>query len=727
MAGSSSKQDLLEKTLADLEKEITCAVCHEHYTEPKFLPCLHCYCKRCVQKLAVKAGEGKPFFCPECRQSTTLPAGKEEELKTAFPVNRLKSMYEKHKQILGRQGDVNCGACRKAHAKAQAFCKQCDKYFCQDCLTCHVRMVGFFEGHNVVQQHSPRGKDDLQGGIQSPNKCHIHSEPLKGFCFDCDKLVCCDCIVGNHRAHRVQFKNIAAQELRAELREDLKPVKEASNSLALAVNEVSDVEHGVQSQKQAVTDAIQAYFCKLCDILEKRKVDLIREAEEKAGEKMDLLQHQRKRLSSSKEKVSRVIEYAEQCVENCSDEHIMSMHKDISQLMQQVVKEQYESCGVSLVPVAEADLMVELDCAETLQQICLTKARVKQLPASVSVNLPGHVKINEKFERVIVASLDNLYPVNNLTSHLMTVYDKMTIEVSMERRKSGEFAISFTPASRGRHELHLSVSGQPVHGNPFPVFVSISPTQLDKPLKVWENIKKPASIAVNSLGEIVIAEFSGSILVLNNEGVRLKSITPSELKIGRLNGLALDKDDNIYYIDFSSERIGKSNRECSNITVSRTKTLQCFGRRSIAVVQNLVMVIECGNTGEILLFDKKLHYLRTINGNDSTCLNYLTPSSNTLYVSKEHGTIQVIKSNGNIHYLDYSKNSNQAVLDPYHLHVSGNFLYINNRKENTTVVLSTEGSYVAMIGGVSGPMCVDQDGFLYVGDFWKESGKLYCY
>ena len=30
--------DVVEKTLEDLEKEITCAICQEHYTDPKTLP-----------------------------------------------------------------------------------------------------------------------------------------------------------------------------------------------------------------------------------------------------------------------------------------------------------------------------------------------------------------------------------------------------------------------------------------------------------------------------------------------------------------------------------------------------------------------------------------------------------------------------------------------------------------------------------------------------------------
>ena len=68
------------KSLEELEREITCGICQEHYTEPKAL--------QCVLRLAVKTGTGKPFSCPECRCEVTLSEGGVDELKTAFFVNR---------------------------------------------------------------------------------------------------------------------------------------------------------------------------------------------------------------------------------------------------------------------------------------------------------------------------------------------------------------------------------------------------------------------------------------------------------------------------------------------------------------------------------------------------------------------------------------------------------------------------------------------------------------
>ena len=117
--------DALERTsLEQLEKEIICAVCQEHYTEPKILPCLHYYCKKCVHALVLRTGSKTPFSCPECREKTTLPKGGVDQLKTAFFVNRFKSNFSVLQRVHGKV-EVMCEECTESGDKAEAFCRQC--------------------------------------------------------------------------------------------------------------------------------------------------------------------------------------------------------------------------------------------------------------------------------------------------------------------------------------------------------------------------------------------------------------------------------------------------------------------------------------------------------------------------------------------------------------------------------------------------------------------------
>ena len=37
--------------LEELDEQLTCNVCLDHYTNPKTLPCLHSFCLKCIEKL----------------------------------------------------------------------------------------------------------------------------------------------------------------------------------------------------------------------------------------------------------------------------------------------------------------------------------------------------------------------------------------------------------------------------------------------------------------------------------------------------------------------------------------------------------------------------------------------------------------------------------------------------------------------------------------------------
>jgi len=135
-----------EKSVEELEKEITCAICHNHYNEPKILPCCHYYCKDCILALAQRKGIDKPFSCPECCMDTTLPQGGVASLKPAFFINRMKGIHLKLSQAHGIV-EATCESC--SGDKATAFCRQCAQFICVDCIRSHQKMM-VFVGHKTV-------------------------------------------------------------------------------------------------------------------------------------------------------------------------------------------------------------------------------------------------------------------------------------------------------------------------------------------------------------------------------------------------------------------------------------------------------------------------------------------------------------------------------------------------------------------------------------------------
>ena len=55
-----------------LGEHLKCAVCLDQYTEPKVLPCLHTFCKRCLQGVLNREGAVWKLICPTCRTSAKV-------------------------------------------------------------------------------------------------------------------------------------------------------------------------------------------------------------------------------------------------------------------------------------------------------------------------------------------------------------------------------------------------------------------------------------------------------------------------------------------------------------------------------------------------------------------------------------------------------------------------------------------------------------------------------
>ena len=373
------------KTVEELEREITCGICQEHYTDPKVLPCLHYYCKKCVLRLALGTGTGKPFSCPECRCDATLPEGGVDELKTAFFVNRLKTTVSTMERAPGKV-KVKCELCSGSGDKAEAFCRQCAMFICKNCIKQHMRLKTYLT-------HEVASLEDLKQGQAKPIlvkedpasvKCPDHNEPLVIYCFKCDTFMCCNCTMKDHRNHNIEFCKKAAATTKSNLLEKLEPLKTQSSSLSHAVEKVRTTKQDLEAQRDTVATTIKTSFKELRDILDNRERELLEEADRLVQEKIDRLSVQEKTLSLASAEVQSVVDYTEQCVRHCTDNEVMSMHAEIRRRID--LEMEQDKSRRSLEPVEEVDVVVEVRCAEALQQLCQTQANIIQFfdPAKFS-------------------------------------------------------------------------------------------------------------------------------------------------------------------------------------------------------------------------------------------------------------------------------------------------------------------------------------------------------
>ena len=250
-----------------------------------------------------------------------------------------------------------------------------------------------------------------------------------------------------------------------------------------------------------------------------------------------------------------MIVYTEHCVEHSADDEIMCMHTEIQSRINREIEEQQKEVK-DLEPVEEVDLGEEVNCAEDLKLLCQTKAKIIQLPIDgtkssvVMGEKVGSAEVNKvsQCHFQLFPKLPNGRPTKQacvVTCNLRSLVNDSTTKCQVELIGGNRYRIQYTPTVRGHHELIATVNGQEVAGSPFPVFVSIHPTPLGKPVRVITGVNGPYDVAVTTTGNIVVAE-SENVALFDKNGKKLRNIDISRKLDPR--GVAVNNTNGFVYI-----------------------------------------------------------------------------------------------------------------------------------------------------------------------------------
>ena len=726
-----------EKSLEELESEITCPICQEHYTEPKVLPCLHYYCKKCIHKLALRTQSGKSFHCPECRCEATLPEGGVDNLKTAFFANRLKSKVITLQRAHGKV-EVKCELCT-ASSNAEAFCRQCVRFICKRCVQLHSEIQTFLS-------HEVASLEDLKHGRAKPiaveeppiYKCEVHEEPFKIYCYDCSCLICQHCTLKDHKDHKIEFTKKAAPDTKAKLFEYLQPLTDLKEEFEKTEEKISLTINAIESQKQASINNLHTSFKELHNILERREQELVEDATTIAQQKLQKLSQQEKTLSLASAELQNVVDYTERCASLSTDNELVSMDTEIRKTIQQKIQEHSKS-GRSLEPVEEADMAVEVTCAEALQQLCLKQANITPAvdPAKCTVDLTAPAEVGKPYVGTVTTRLSNGKPNNRkckVTCHIKSLCKGVTTDCDIHNDGPGKYSIQYTATVRGRHELTMSINGHCSAGSPFPVYVSIHPTQLGKPVKIWTGITKPYGITANFKGEIFVALQCGTtnIVKYDAEEKRVDLVKKSGLVHPRC--IACDEEDNIYCVDEGSNKILTCDGNGDYLKIHEVELEKNVrGRSALAITDQKLFLAESGLFGIIKVYNKQLQHLSTIKYSDMNVKDISVDIHQNLYVSDINNSCVHVFTKDGVHLRSIGHDK-EELKKPWGLCVHSQYVYVTDVNSHCVFVFTTDGEYVTSFGqpgqkegdfNCPGYVHVDSNGFICVSDYHNH--RVQCF
>uniref|UniRef100_A0A3Q2P5G9 RING-type E3 ubiquitin transferase n=1 Tax=Fundulus heteroclitus TaxID=8078 RepID=A0A3Q2P5G9_FUNHE len=244
----------------------TCPMCKLsfHNREPKLLPCLHSFCRRCLPP-PLRSGS---IRCPVCRQECW-----EVDVLDNFFV---KDSAEVPSSTVEKTSQV-CMSCED-NTEATGYCVECVEFLCLTCIEAHQR-VKFTRDHTIRQKEG-MSPEALGVSTQKPVFCDVHKqEPLKLFCETCDRLTCRDCQLLKHKDHNYQFLEDAyrnhkqyLETMTLQLQEKRKAIEDVSSCINSGLQQVEE-------NRKAVTNEIKKSICNLIMEINRKGKILINQLE----------------------------------------------------------------------------------------------------------------------------------------------------------------------------------------------------------------------------------------------------------------------------------------------------------------------------------------------------------------------------------------------------------------------------------------------------------------
>ena len=725
MAATTYQPQEIQKVVEGLERDITCPVCHDRFKEPKILPCLHYYCKQCIQAL---------MGCPECRSDTTFPQTDPDHLPTAFFVNHMIDLHEKMEKAHGKVQAV-CEQC--SEAKAVAFCCQCAEFICDDCVNVHKKMKAF-SGHKVTALEDL--KDNMAIEMFTKDAlapaCKVHDEQMKFYCCDCNVLICQSCVLCDHHIHKYEFVRATAPVIKQELAECLAPLREVQMRLRDANETIKSTKSDIGSQGVLVAANIEQSFQELHDILERHKRELLEKTSSLVKGKLDALRFQAKDIEAVSCKIQRLMEFVEMNIKYTTEEETMSIR---TQVLNRIKDETRKHCRLSsdFEPVEGADIVMEVGCAEELRKLCHDKAIVVSSPADPAMSIVQgdgikNAKVNKvsmlRLQAVSLHGKPQKKPVL-VKAKLTPIVNRAIVQAEVRERTSGTYEIEYSPTVRGHHQLEVTVNGLPVAGSPFPVFVKVPATQLGQTMNIYHRLKG-VGVAVTSKDELVFAEHAGDIVFLDRAGNRLRSIKKSQHGFQKLFGVAVDDNDNIYATDAGLKCVFKFNKHGTK-TKSVTPAVSNFNPRGVAVSNNQVIVADYYNH-QLLYFTRGLSLKASVVMRGNTPCGVACDRDGMVYFCDHEGAcVKVLSPQDKLLYIFGTQTGahkpQYKMTEPHSICVDGDFVYISEwGSKHCVSVFTKEGKFITSFGtkgdevqqfNLPGGLAIDSEGIVYVCDF----------
>ncbi len=624
---------------------LTCQICLEPFTQPKILPCLHTFCKACLEPCIRNASQRSTLACPTCRNPTPIPPGGTHEFKTNFFVLSLQDVMTSQNVT-----DKNCDNCNENMA-AMARCLECRDFLCKRCCDAHKLTKVTRNHHSVTIAELQSGRFERELRESLPILCEVHNDPLKLYCVQCDKAICFNCKVTEHDGHRATNLREAATNERDTLAYLLGKVQSRMTTMEQYMHNLSTYKSTFDLQQGALRIVMRDRQQALHSLVDKQtsqlqtEIDHTTQTEDAEINKYtDMI---KKHLASLKD----AAKFTTEILAHGSDGEIVAMRQELADRMS----------SLQLIPSKEFVHKQRFDFSLAAQDV--SSIRKEQLCGEIHIRNMGSVfapnvkkghciqsfdSKTETDENVCFVSglaitadnniviLDqNNYKVKifNTNGHLVGEFnfaDKINSPITLTIMNDGKIAI----LDESRSIAVFTRTGRFIRKIPCPA-------------------KTPAGMAVNHTGQIFISDQrSKSLFILDSDGTVLQTIGQqnNQKHFDKIGCVASSIHGQAIAADLSTHSLRIVDMDGHLVATYGTKG---DGQGQL----NIPISICTDDYGNIIVADYHNHRVHLLS-HDAKFVTYLVERSHGLYrptalTVNNEGHLLVAKDTGNIKVYQY--------------------------------------------------------------------------
>ena len=450
-----------------LPSAVICELCLQPYKDPRVLPCLHSFCRECLEKEAENAG--LQLKCPSkgCKIEAALSRG-----VGAFPQNlRLSFNVDVAQQMARVEGNKLCDSCDESSDTAVVYCTECREFLCTLCSESHKR-IRRTSNHDMVCF-----RDKNAAKRMKPQDFHCaepkhEEEILKFYCKTCQQLICRDCLLIKHKDHEHADLAAVAKHQKQELKFILEPAHDANTALGNATEESEEMIQKVQNQSRSIDDTIQYVFDELKEALEEQRSSLLAKNKERSMAKVTALTLQKEKIELLKKKIAAYAENVTELLQTYTDEEVAALggflHAELDSSLSEFEDTPLKPSETDNMP-ALPDHKILL---ENIQEFGEVNDDVS--PAHSTAELQTAKAIKQKERKIKVISRKENYRLfcrggEEVKSELesMDYPNSPVVKGKTIDNGDGTYTVSVTPQIVGEHELSITIRGQHIEGSPF--------------------------------------------------------------------------------------------------------------------------------------------------------------------------------------------------------------------------------------------------------------------